>query len=213
MAPIKIVFRHPEKVSVDKKKFDRTKGKKVKVKKRKTLKNLTKLMAKDALSENCKGFTLPNGKNIILMEDPKEYEIVKGYVSKKKLSELKFKEAPKYVMVDTGSHVYRRITMSAYKELSKILYITLRLRISSLQDGEDDYYEFLDHTFNISSLNQLFSVLNRRAGVIDGLSIHHNGQGWFTETKRKETVKILFDKNTVEVMTLDKFLKKYNLTK
>jgi hypothetical protein len=187
------------------------KARKLTDKESKVLKKLQKSMAEDALAEKCQGFMHENGRNIILREDPNEYENIRGKVNKKKLSKLGHKAFPLYVMVDTGLGTYRKLPTSTYKALCMIRYITLRIKLSALTDGEEEYYVFLDHTYKISSLNQLFHILNRREGLIDGLSVFHNGQGWFTPTKKKETMKILYKKNSIEVTTLEKFIKKYKL--
>jgi hypothetical protein len=185
---------------------------------KKILKDLTHRMKRDALAKDCTGFTNPNEKNIVLMGDPDEYTTVKGHVTDDHLADFDYHhgEGAKFILVNIGRGMYKKLSLKAYEKLSKILYMTVRVKATVLTDGDgendNDYETVMDDTYNVASLNYLFGIIPRIEGVIDGRSAFQRSQeGWNTINETDITVKILNKSGSVEVHTLHKFLDKYKL--
>lgn len=115
------------------------------------------------------------------------------------------------VMVDAGSKNYRMIDYKVYQALRHIRFMTIRIVVSEKRDGDDHYVEHLNKVFKITSMNQLFNVLNRREGITEMALAYGQDEGWYSVNKTKETVSILFDDSSVKKMSLDKFLDRYHI--
>jgi predicted aspartyl protease len=115
------------------------------------------------------------------------------------------------VMVDAGMKSYRMLDYKTYQKLRHIRFMTLRIVVSQKQDGDDYFVEVINKTYKITSMNQLFYILNRREGIIEMAMAYQTGDGWYSEQKIRESVSILFDDDSVKKMSLDKFLQRYQI--
>jgi hypothetical protein len=89
--------------------------------------------------------------------------------------------------------------------------MSVDVRMFALRDGEEEWDIVLRQTFDISSLNQLFNIIYHISGFVQGKMAYQYTDGWFTMTKMKQTVKILYDNDMVEVLPLHKFLERNKL--
>jgi hypothetical protein len=189
------------------------KNRKMSRKNKKLLKKLQAMMLENSVAKKCTGFMFDKAKNIVLMPEPEaKYSIVKGRLIRT-ARPAKGLDDPAFVMIDAGLNIYRKITFAQYKALCKIRFIDFRIKITLFPEGGEDFehYAVIDKKYTISSLNQLFHILAHREGILEALIAFHEDAGWYTPTSTEETMKILYKNKTVEVISLDKFLKNHKI--
>lgn len=178
-------------------------------KERKLFDKMTNLMVRDAGFRDTVDFVHEKCRNVALegRDTSGNFE----YTGFGTLENEEYSINPGFVFIDSGMKSYRRLDYKTYLKLRTIRYMTLRIHIEIIEDGEEEAFDVFNEVNKISSMNQLFHILNRREGLIEGLMKYHAGLGWYSQTSVTETVCVLHADNTVKKMSFDKFLEKYKI--